>query len=461
MNIKIDKKYGLYMLILISFLGFISFVYSDIADTTRNGINVWVLLFDGKLKDFYVYCSDCQISRYFGYTAVCSYDMPIFFVFAIWDLPLYIYEKVTGLYALDNLFCLLWAKSIIIPFFIALLSVMLKIRKIFSEDIGDKSEFLCTILTSALFYIPFIIMGQYDIIYVVIMLYGIYYYLKKDEKRFIVFLGIALLFKAFAVFALIPLVIMRYKNIKELLVKSIEACVPLLFCKIVQHFFMVENVEGSDAIGTRVAEFVFQGRIPFFYNGAALFFFAYFVFCFFLFVCEKKEEMEKKMALYAPLVSFSIFFITCKSHPQWILSLMPLMVLIEFCNTENNKILGLLLETVLSLGYIICCIVDYYWVFNGRTSAFMVPGHIWQVNGAYINISLRDILQSFCGMDSSQMSMIGGGLVCAALCCFIVIENPMSKLQISKEINVDLGYVFAFRVALMMLLGGGLLLLIL
>ena len=68
---------------------FCIYTYTDIRVTTEDGIAVWYAIFDEKsLGKYYMMLYPYRDGGY------PSYDFFIYLIFAIWDFPLYIYEKM-------------------------------------------------------------------------------------------------------------------------------------------------------------------------------------------------------------------------------------------------------------------------------------------------------------------------------------------------------------------------------
>ena len=93
---------------------YLTYFYTDVAITTRSGIDFWTFLFDGQIGQFY----ELSKNMTFYDTLHCDalYDFSVYIIFAIWDFPLWLVEKFNGIDALYSTPCLLWAKGIMLPF---------------------------------------------------------------------------------------------------------------------------------------------------------------------------------------------------------------------------------------------------------------------------------------------------------------------------------------------------------
>ena len=110
------KPYRLeFIIVILSLLFFyLTYFYTDVAITTRSGIDFWTYLFQGEITHFY----DLSKNMTFYDTLHCDalYDFTIYIIFALWDFPLWVIEQTLHIDALYSTGCLLWAKAIMLPF---------------------------------------------------------------------------------------------------------------------------------------------------------------------------------------------------------------------------------------------------------------------------------------------------------------------------------------------------------
>ena len=338
---------------------FLCYYFQDMGFTTRHGINVWGALFSGKILNYYSLNMEPYI---YTNTLRCPahYPFPIYIVFAIWDLPLYIYEHLTKTNFLDSTLCILYSKIILFVFFIIAAKAFKRICEFFSFD--AKKTNLCFFfwVTSSLFIEPFFVVAQYDIFSIAFTLWGIFYYLKNDNKKFLLFFAIAISFKYFALFAFIPLLLYREKNILKILAYSFIAVIPTLFFRIL--FF-------KDMSGISQAMNLSMGLISYIRSGIQIhfnevlipsFFLAYVIFVFVLYFA--KPGNNPVYAILLPLISFSIFFVLCFSHFYWIILISPYIALLVFINENYEK--NILLELIFSTAFILRNFLQEPFYFN-------------------------------------------------------------------------------------------------
>ena len=95
-----------------------SYCYGDIIITAGHGIGVWESLFNGSITNYY-----------YDMKGTAIYSFPLYIVFALWDLLLYIIKCFCRVELLDSRVLLAYAKSILIPFLIGLAFIIYKIYK--------------------------------------------------------------------------------------------------------------------------------------------------------------------------------------------------------------------------------------------------------------------------------------------------------------------------------------------
>ena len=75
-------------------------MYYDFFVTYRAGINFWYALFEGHPLSFYSYAGAIQgATPNRVMSSGAAYDFTIYAFFAIWNLPAYLYERISGSHA--------------------------------------------------------------------------------------------------------------------------------------------------------------------------------------------------------------------------------------------------------------------------------------------------------------------------------------------------------------------------
>ena len=111
---------------IITLFFFYAFIYNDILETSRCGVNLWHDLVEGKLRYFYARRTDMPAVAY-QRVVRASYEFPIYIIFAIWNFPLFLLEKFAHIDIFSSVLCLGWAKTILLVFVILLCFEIVKI----------------------------------------------------------------------------------------------------------------------------------------------------------------------------------------------------------------------------------------------------------------------------------------------------------------------------------------------
>lgn len=166
---------------------------------------------EGRLFDFYEVTMQnpvCGVEAF--------YFIPVYIVFAVWNLPAWIATRFMGV-GIDNTFCMLWSKGIVV--FFSILSMWMLYR-ILAKIKYEHLEYAVFLFASSLFlFVPALAISQYDVIHIFFTLWGIDLYV-ADEKiswRVLTVFSIAVSMKLFAFFPFLILVLLNEKRIRYII----------------------------------------------------------------------------------------------------------------------------------------------------------------------------------------------------------------------------------------------------
>lgn len=340
-------------LVCIPLIFYSIYCYSDIIWTTKNGLTVWYVLFGGKsIGEFYAtpYPLDSNIQHAY-------YDFFIYIIFAIWDLPLFVYEKVTGISFMQNYLTLWYAKSIILPFLFLCAYQTYKITYKLTEDKERAGGSVFSFVFSVMVFQTIAIMGGYDVISLFFTLCGLYAFLEKKNKPFLVYFACAIACKMFALWIFVPLVLIRWKKIWKVLCYLLASISFIVIPKL--YFVLYENISQADTLidgvdntisSSMYLEYLWSGEAPITMSSMPLFFF--FTFILWVVCWFQQKQVSDKKVVYISLIAMSIFILTCDTHPQWIILIVPYIAILE-CVTWSNLSIKLFLETCCGMGAIL------------------------------------------------------------------------------------------------------------
>lgn len=341
-----------------------STLYFDFFATLRDGINFWYALFEGHPLSFYSYARAIPGSTP-NRTITCGagYDFTIYAFFAVWNFPAWLYERISGNYAESNLLCLMWAKLMLPVIAIVTARGMKKILEFISGSGRDTAAMIYAYSFSGILIMAAYYIGQYDVIGVMFAVYGVYYFLKKDDRRFYLYFCLAITCKYFALFLFICLVLLHEKRILYIIRNLAAGCSLVVAEKLLFSFGrsyasihglpeqVVKAGEGSKGfvglslLPTRI-QYLFHLKTSMGVDSMSLFMFLMalvWVYCY----LQKREETYGfyYKVIYIAFCVNAVFILFTASTPYWAVVMVPYMVLMIYCRTGNRKI-NFCLETI-------------------------------------------------------------------------------------------------------------------
>lgn len=444
------KLFGLGAFFAISLILFYSFIYNDIIETMRMGMDVWYSLFDGELNYFYARRTEVNAIAY-PKTVQGVYDFPIYIVFAVWNLPLWIAENFFAIDVFRSPLCLMWGKTLILVASVLITKAIYCLAK--TLGIGKKNAiFVCVLfVTSNFFMTSIIMMCAYDILSLYFVIIGINYYLNEDMKRFTLCFMCAIPLKFFALLIYIPLVILKEKRVPQIVGYVLTSVLPILVCRLfipcravfedpasaaISIMNVAKSTELSNLAWIYTVLYPWETSMGSIYLSLAIFGILY-LFCYF-YKPETDEEI-KKWSIYICFLVFANLFITCMTHPYWIMILLPFVVLIMGMNRQYIYA-NVILETVMTWGLILAQIFRFPWCFGSALVSGMFWPSIFGKQEVFEGYTIMTILQEL-GLEGAAKYGIGVGCTIFFGCTlvFAVLNFPgwKKELSIVKDMSID------------------------
>lgn len=349
---------GLFVLVIL-----FSEMYYDFFATFRNGINFWYALFEGHPLSFYSYAKaipGSTLNR--SVSAGAAYDFTIYAFFAIWNFPAWLYERISGNYAETCFPFLVWGKLMLPVVAVVTARGMKKILEFITGTDRDTAAMVYAYSFSGILIMSVYLIGQYDIIGVLFAVYGVYYFLKKDYKRFYLYFGAAITCKYFAILLFVCLVLFHEKRILYIIRNVFAGCYLVLIEKLLFSLgkghtpvFVATGQTAAAAQGAPVVGVgILSSRVQYLFHlktfmgvdvmSVFMFLLALiWVYCY----LQKREETYAfyYKVIYTAFCVNAVFILYTASTPYWAVLMVPYMMLMIYGRAENRKI-NLLLETV-------------------------------------------------------------------------------------------------------------------
>ena len=435
-------------LLLIALFFVISYSYGDIIITTRHSIRLWDCLFDGHFFDFYHYNVNAATENsVFTTPQSAAYDFTIYLIFAIWNFPLWVVEKLFQIPVTENFFCLIWPKLLLVlsAFFAA---KSLK-RIVTVLDLGEKAANWVPFIwcSSVLVCSSMLMISQYDIISLLFILLGFEAYLKADTKKFILFFALATSCKYFALLIFLPLVLLRWKKIWQIIALTVSSFALTLFWKAL--FLLASQSIVEPSIVGSLLNTISTNTLDVGLYSAALFFIAFIATCIFAYSRNDEPELQKLNALYVSTASMIGFIALTQIYPYWCILATPFLVLICFANRERLK-LNLFLEMGLGLSIVFQQMFYYSFCYSNYLLAPMLWGKLL---GSNVDLT-EGIGTVFYHINLSipLMNGLSALMICGAAA--LMIFNTPNKLLRSQQCDCTIERsVIWFRIFLFALVG--------
>lgn len=314
--------------------------HPDIAETARHTRILLDDVFAGRFLDFY---SDTMDGRaVYGYLNAAHYHIVFYLLCAVWDLPLYLLGKVV---AVSDLAFVYWTKLVGVGawaacgFLLRSVAVRLELPREWSAWM-PVCFWLCPL---AFFSAP--VMGQYDSVCLVFILWALVLYLDDRMPAFALVMGAALVFKMFALFLLIPLLLLREKRLGRLLGYGALS----LWLYLPGALLFAGRSGDAGLFNSLIAERLFAALLPF-AGGASLFLTVLALLYALVYAWRPADAAARRDAVpYLCLAVLGWLFLCVDWHPQWLILLSPFLLLT--LGRSRHPLWWAALQLILVAGY--------------------------------------------------------------------------------------------------------------
>lgn len=384
---KKAKKFELALWIgtaLLACVLLVSHTYNDLLVTTRHGINFWNILKDGNLLEFYSINRVASGNVYYDTVQGCAYNILVYLVFAIWNLPLYLLERFSGVDVMNAIPCLVYSKLLIaagMGITVLLLKKILEDMKVSAERQG---LMLYLYASSALLLTVVFITGQYDIFSLIFQLLGFHAFLKGKDKAFALWFGVAFCFKYFAAVIFLPLLLLKDKKVIGWVKNLALLLIPVLITKLpfLAYGFLSGSAASAGSRGDAMAgSFMINMLTSSNVNvGVNLFILAYAGILVWCYLQDEQTDRRGVCGVWSCMLAYGAFFGLMNAYPYWSVLMAPFVTL-AIAVTPGQLYLNLILETVGYAGLVGVNMVRYPWVYFGNTLKPMVWSRILAGSG--------------------------------------------------------------------------------
>lgn len=406
-------------------IAFFLFLFDDILITTNASITFDDLLLKGKIYHLYE-----ALYQTFGGSlegAFITYDFPIYIFFGIWNIPLLIITKLTGIYWIEYYALRIYAKLFLIALMIIFFLVFKKIMDYFKLNKNDYKMYQYLFFSSSLTIMVLGMFAGYDLLPLIFIVLGLYYYLKEDKRKFLLFFTIATSIKLFALFIFLPLLLLKEKNIWKIILYSIISLSLVILPKLIFHNAPM-YYESMHAFEDLMMSKLSASYLITPFGNTSIFITLFILICCWCY--GTKIEEKKKLDLYTMYIPFLIygsFICFCSVHPQWTMLLIPFFLFFVIYNKSKRQ-WNILLECAFSVSFLLLLYLTYRSVFNPNLMSGLFGLLIPQTNG----IIEMEIMIKY-GKYSSLLSAV----VLGVFLYFAWLNHPKKLLGEEKKEKWD------------------------
>lgn len=396
---------------------FLGLYYTDIYATYNHSLMLLDCLREGRLFEFYEVTMQkpvCGVGAF--------YFIPIYIVFAVWNLPVWIVTRFMEV-GIDNLFCMLWSKGIVI--FFSILSIWMLYR-ILAKMKYDHLEYAIFLFASSLFlFVPALAVSQYDVIHIFFTLWGIDLYV-TDEKiswRVLAIFSIAISMKLFAFFPFVILILLNEKRIRYIMCDLVYG---ILFSVMTILPWYKGYKVVSQAFNGAMLENLMALTFPGGLGDISIFMFG---FCIILLVAYLTGSSDIKCSFehltWLVAAFFILFFATVHANPYWIVMLIPFLVPIIFKCKENYRI-SIILETIIEGTMILVQGFYYSAVYFSENSFSYLIFRDTDIKLGQGATTIVEILE-YLGMSNYIPGVYSVFVACAI--ALLAVNNPWAPIR--------------------------------
>jgi hypothetical protein len=250
-----------------------------------------------------------------------DYFPTTYILFALWMAPVKLLvspgiQNATDLSGIE----VAWAKILLLLLFWATFIVVSKIAKeLFPLRENTQATVRIAFLLSPLAAFAFNVFGQYDILGVFFAALGFLFYLRGDKWKFAIFFALAASSKYFALLILLPLVLLQFKKLKDIVLLGLVGVSVL----VVEALIYLPNAAFRD----HTLFGLVGGKVSTAGGQVLLVAVVYLIGCLVLWRLTPTRESLGRLAVFTVIVVYGMMFAVVVWHPQWFIILTPFFAL--------------------------------------------------------------------------------------------------------------------------------------
>ncbi len=338
--------------------------HPDLWETANHSYVFLESVFSGNFMNFYEFCAAHNNTYY--YINVANYNIMIYILFGLWELPVFIFNQVFSL-PLNEQFIIYWAKIVCVAFFVGCGYMVKKLCKgLGFTDSKATMAAVFFLFNPIAFYSP-MAMGQYDTLCLFFTLWALCYYIEGDMGRFSLVIGVGMVFKFFPLLILVPLVLLKEKKI----FKIVQYGVMSMWLYIPTTALFLGRTGNAAAFTKAMIERMFAVTVDVGMGKPSTYISVYALIVFAAFLWTPKNSRQLNYgAVYISMAVFSLLYVFIYWHPQWLILMIPFIVITTFM--QDNPKPWWFMDLIMAAGFFFTC----FLYFPNQTGAYLFVGGV-------------------------------------------------------------------------------------
>lgn len=210
---KIIENVDILIIIVTLLSGCVLFDYSDFGTLTVWSVEIWDSLFTGRLNEYFlVTAENLRKAVHGGSTYGIAYLIP----WAIWNFPIWLTHFWNENYNVFTPICLAWSKLFLVICAVFNAVFVGKTVHLFVDDHKLSKYAFIFSLGAVTLYISVGYAGQDEIVYMMCMMAGLYYLLRRKKILGLFFLGLSVILCPFMLVPILAVLFIIEKNLLKI-----------------------------------------------------------------------------------------------------------------------------------------------------------------------------------------------------------------------------------------------------
>lgn len=368
-KMKLQEKILWILLMGVLVFVYFTYCYTDVLLIIRHSFGIFDTIRNGRPFSFYSYSTTKTLGESFQLAGEVPYDYWVYIPIALWNIPIYLWEQLTGGTFETHLLAIWWGKALfLIPLYGCLwtLRSIVKecIEKMKNEIIMQKEEYYisitCFLFLSSMFLLHGLgMLTQIDIMNLCCTLFGIRALLLRKRKQFYIWFALACTCKMLGFFVAIPLILLQEKRVIYIIRDFLLVGSLTLVSKIV--FFRDKMLCPTTFDEIRFSQYLYKSTMV---SGKGVFylFFAFFILVLvYAYWCDTntmEENYYKQVVLWLAFVGIVTFFAFSNTQSYWVVLLSPYVPLLCIYH-EKQRNLAIYLDTFAGVSYLVISMLTF------------------------------------------------------------------------------------------------------